>query len=495
MFDGLLLALDPAHLLLILAGVAGGVLIGALPGLTATMGAALLVPFTFVMEPSAGLVMLGAMYVGAMFGDAVPAVLVNVPGTPSAMATAFDGYPLSEQGKGQRAIIAACWASAVGAIIGGTALLVMSPTLAAAALAFGPPEFFWLGAFALTIMGSVAGSSFFRGLGGGLFGLLLSTVGIAPAGGTSRFTFGFYQLQGGVSLAAALIGLFAIPQLIKLAENRKQRTRISQYVPERRVFRHIWSELRRPVTLIRSSVLGTFIGVLPGSGASLAGIVSYNEAVRWSKDRTKFGKGAVEGVVSVETANNAAAPASMVPLLSLGVPGSNVAAIFLGALLFHGLEPGPSLFDDTPEIVFAFVWAMILGGIAVFILGRVMAPLLVRAIQAPVYALIPVIAALTMVGSYAVRGNMFDTYMMFVLGIVGYVLMKIGIPVAAVALGLILGPIVENGLDVSLQMAETAGIFTVFFTRPISLVLMALTVLSALWTVYSNVRRSSRTEG
>lgn len=488
MLDGLLLVLEPGNLFLLVAAVVGGVVIGALPGLTATMGTALLVPFTFVMEPAAGLVMLGSMYVGAMFGDAVPAVLVNVPGTPSAMATAFDGYPMSQQGKGQRAIIAACWASAVGAIVGGLSLLLVSPLLAEAALAFGPPEFFWLGAFALTIMGSVVGDSFLRGLGGGLFGLLLSTVGIAPAGGSSRFTFGMYQLQGGVSLAAALIGLFAIPQLIRLAENRKERVRIATYEPEPRVFRNIWSELRRPVPLLRSTLIGTFIGILPGSGAALAGIVSYNEAMRWSRDRKKFGTGVMEGVISVESANNAAAPASMVPLLALGVPGSNVAAILLGALLFHGLRPGPALFRDTPDVVYAFIWAMIIGGSVVFLLGRLMAPLLVRAIQMPVAALIPLIAALTMVGSYAVRGNIFDTYMMFALGLLGYVFSKIRIPIAAVALGLILGPIVETGLDVSLQMSSTLGLVDVFLTRPISLLLIALTVLSIAWTARTNLR-------
>lgn len=494
MLDGLLVVLEPANVLLMVLAVTGGVVIGALPGLTATMGTALLIPFTFVMPPGPGLIMLGSMYVGAMFGDAVPAVLVNVPGTPSAMATAFDGYPLAEQGKGQRAIIAACWASGVGAVVGGLALLLVSPMLASWALAFGPPEFFWLGAFALTIMGSVVGQSFLRGLGGGLVGLLLSTVGIAPAGGSSRFTFGMFQLQGGVSLAAALIGLFAVPQLIKMAENRRERTRIAMYEAEPRVLRNIWPEIRRPVPLIRSTLLGTVIGILPGAGASLAGIVSYNEAMRWSKDRSKFGKGALEGVVSVESANNAAAPASMVPLLALGVPGSNVAALLLGAMLFHGLRPGPALFSETSDVVYAFMWAMVVGGVIVFVLGRAIAPLLVRAIQAPLHALVPLIAALTMVGSFAVRGRMFDTYMMFGLGLFGYVCTKIRIPVAAVALGLILGPIVETGLDVSLQMATTSGIFTTFFARPISVALIVLTALSMAWTTWTTLRERQTSE-
>lgn len=490
MIDGLLVALEPANLLLMVAGVAGGVIIGCLPGLTATMGTALLVPFTFTMEPASGLVMLGALYVGAMFGDAVPAILVNIPGTPSSMATAFDGHPLAQQGRGQHALVAACFSSAVGALVGGFALLVLSPPLASAALAFGPPEFFWLGAFALTIVGTVVGDSFLRGICGGLLGLLLSTIGIAASGGANRFTFGHYELSAGISLPVALIGLFAVPQLIKLVQERRQKTQIAPYISRPGVLRASLPEIARPIPLLRASAIGTVTGILPGSGPSLANLVSYNEAVRWSRDRRSFGKGNIQGVVASETAGNAAAPTSMVPLLTLGIPGSNVAAVLLGALLFHGLRPGAELFEDAPEVVYGFIWAMIIGGFIVFGLGRLMTPLLVRVIQTPISVLVPAIAALTVVGSFSVRNSIFDVYLMLILGLLGYGAVRLGIPVATIALGLILGPIVESGLNTSLGMADNSGWLDVFVLRPICLVLIAMTALSILWTVYA--RRNER---
>jgi putative tricarboxylic transport membrane protein len=244
------------------------------------------------------------------------------------------------------------------------------------------------------------------------------------------------------------------------------------------------------VNLIRSSVLGTVIGILPGAGSPIAAIISYNEAMRWSKDRASFGKGNIAGVIASETANNAAAPASMVPLLTLGIPGSSPSAVILGALLLHGLRPGADLYQGSPEIVFAFIWAMILGGFAVFTLGMVMTPALVRVVEVPIHALVPAITALTVVGSYAIRNNVFDVYLMFAIGLAGYLFTRVGVPVAPIALGLILGPIVESGLATSLSMADSTGMMRVFVTRPISALFIVLTIASVVWTV-----RSRRTGG
>ena len=488
MLEGLLVALTPMNLLLMAIAVAGGIVIGALPGLTATLGTALLLPFTFAMDPASGLIMLGGLYIGAMMGDATPAILVDIPGTPSGVATAFDGYQMNLQGRAHQALIAAAFSAAVGSFIGGVALLLIAPPLATAALAFGPPEFFWLGVFALTIMGAIAGKSIVRGLAGGLIGLMLGTVGIAASGGTTRFTFGFPELLGGISLPVALIGLFAIPQLISLVQDRREKTTVASG-PKSRGRRGEFKEMARPVPLLRSGVIGTFIGILPGAGASLASLVSYNEAVRWSRrSRGMFGKGAVEGVISSETAGNAAAPASMVPLLTLGIPGSNVAAITMGALLFHGLQPGPALFRDTPEVVYGYMWAMVIGGLFVFVIGRMITPVLVQAMQLPVTYLIPVIASLTVIGGFAIRNRVFDVWIMLIIGLVGCVATWLKVPLATIALGLILGPIVEKGLVTSMSMTESHGFMDVFVMRPISALLIVLTIVSAVSVVYS--RRS-----
>ncbi|GAA3750188.1 tripartite tricarboxylate transporter permease [Salinactinospora qingdaonensis] len=490
MIEGLLASLQPMHLLYLLGGVLGGVLVGCLPGLTATMGTALLVPFTFVMEPTAGLVMLGGLYIGAMYGDAIPACLVNIPGTPSSLATSFDGFPMTEKGQGRRALIAACFSSAVGAVVGGVALLLLSPPLAALSLQFGPPEFFWLGILALTIMGSIVGKSFLRGIGAGMFGLLLSTIGVAVSGGETRFTFDQYQLMGGISLPVVLIGLFAIPQLIKLIEGRRTKSSIGTLDREKGVLRKTLPRAANPVNLARSSVLGTVIGILPGAGSPIAALISYNEAKRWSRNKRQFGKGAIEGVVASETANNAAAPASMVPTLTLGVPGSSPSAVILGALLLHGLRPGGELFQTNPDIVYAFIWAMIIGGLLVFVVGVLFSPLLVSVVAVPVQILVPAIAGLAVVGSFAIRNNIFDVYLMFIIGVAGYLLTKVGVPVAPVALGIILGPIVESGLDTALSMAQGSSYMEVFVLRPISAGLILLTVASIVWTVLS--RRAER---
>lgn len=490
MIEGLVASLQPFHLLLLIAGVAGGIVVGCLPGLTATMGIALLVPFTFVMEPTAGLVMLGGLYTGAMYGDAIPACLVNVPGTPSALATSFDGYPMTQQGRGQQALLAACFGSAIGTLFGGLALLLLSPPLAELSLRFGPPEFFWLGVLALTIMGSLVGTSFLRGIGAGFFGLLISTIGVAPAGGATRFTFGQYQLAAGISLPVVLIGLFAIPQLIKLIEGRHQNARIAELRRERGTFRKILPTIAKPVNLIRSSTIGTIVGILPGAGGPIASLISYSEGKRWSRNRRNFGKGAIEGVIAADTANNSAAPASLVPLLTLGIPGSSPSAVILGALLLHGLRPGAELYRENSDIVFAFIWSMIIGGFVVFLLGLLLSPLLVSVVRVPVFALVPAIGALTVVGSYAVRNNVFDVYMMFMVGIIGYLLTKVGVPVGPVALGIILGPIVESGLDTSLSMVQSHSWVDVFVMRPISGVLIVMTIASVIWTVVS--RRSER---
>lgn len=484
-----------SSLVVVAIGVFLGILVGALPGFTATMGTALLLPFTFTMEPLQALAMLGALYVSSQFADAVPACLVNTPGTPSAMATAFDGYPMTQRGEGQKALIAAGFSALAGTLVGGLVFLFLSKPLAEVALKFGPPEFFWVGVFALTIIGSIAGKSLVKGIAGGLVGMLIGTIGISATGAVSRYTFGLPDLRGGVNIVAALIGVFALPQVLNMVRERKKNLHVATYRRSPGVARRTVTEiLRRPTNLVRSSVLGAVVGVLPGAGGPVASLVSYNEAVRWSKDRSKFGKGAVDGVVASEAAGNGCAGGSMVPLVALGIPGSAPAAVILGALLLQGIQPGPQLFGSQPELVFGFGWTIIIAGIVTFIASMILAGSLARMVLIPVRLLAPIVLFLSVVGSFAIRNSMVDVYMMIGIGVVVYLLGKVGVHAGPIGLGVILGPIIEPALVQSMSLAKGSSVHQVFLTGPLNLALIALTVVSTGWIIWSNQRERRHAE-
>ncbi len=489
MIEGLMQALTPTYILWISIGVMIGMVVGTLPGLTATMGTALLVPFTFALPPGEGVAMLGGLYVCAMFSDAIPAVLVNTPGTPAAMATAFDGHPMVLQGRGQEAIVASCFSSALGTLFGAACYLLLAWPLITIALKFGPPEFFWLGVFALTIIGSLAGDSVLKGLAGGAIGLLISSVGISHGNELARFTFGVPELRGGVSLVAALIGVFAIPQVLSMVAELRRKEFIAEYKPKRgETLKTISKVLAHPVHVVRSAVIGSFIGILPGAGSPIAALVSYNEAVRWSKDKSGYGKGDLRGVTASEIANNAAAPAAMIPLVTLGVPGSAPAAVIAGALMLRGLNPGPELFQSDGTLVFSFGWSLLLAGIVTFILGSLFAPVLVRIIRIPLRLLAPLIMLLAVIGAYAIRNNIFDVYIMLGLGVFVFLVRRLGFHPGPIGLGLILGPIIEPSLVQALYISEATSIGRVFFTGTLNIVLIALSVFSIAFVVWTRRR-------
>ena len=489
MIEGLMLAVTPSYMFWLTVGVLIGMVVGTLPGLTATMGTALVVPFTFALPPGAGVAMLGGLYVCAMFSDAIPAVLVNTPGTPGAMATAFDGYPMTLQGRGQEAIVASCFSSAFGTLFGAACYLLLAWPMMTIALKFGPPEFFWLGVFALTIIGSLAGDSILKGLAGGAIGLLISSVGISHGNELSRYTFGIPELRGGVSLVAGLIGIFAVPQVLSMVTEVRQKEFIAEYKSEPGVtLKTIKKVLAHPVHAIRSAVIGTFIGILPGAGSPIAALVSYNEAVRWSKDKSGYGKGDLRGVTASEIANNAAAPAAMIPLVTLGVPGSSPAAVIAGALMLRGLNPGPELFLSDGTLVYSFGWSLFLAGIVTFILGSLFAPFLVRIIRIPLRLLAPLIMLLAMIGAYAIRNNIFDVYMMLGLGVFVFLVRRLGFHPGPIGLGLILGPIIEPSLVQAMYIADATSIGRVFFTGTVNIILITVTVLSVSLVVLSHRR-------
>jgi putative tricarboxylic transport membrane protein len=487
MLEGLLVALTPASLLFIAVGVLAGIVVGALPGFTATMGTALLLPFTFALPPEQGLAMLGALYVASQMADAIPACLVNTPGTPSAMATAWDGFQLTKQGRGQAAIVASAFSALVGTFVGGLTFMFLSGPLADIALRFGPPEFFWIGVFALTLIGSIAGDSLIKGIAGGLLGLLVGTIGISETGAVTRYTFGLAELRAGLNVVAALIGVFAVPQVLTMVAERRENLTIATYERRRGItLATIKEVLGKPGNLLRSSLIGTGVGILPGAGGPVATLVAYNEAVRWSKDRKRFGKGALEGVVASEAAGNGAAGGAMVPLVALGIPGSAPAAVILGALLLQGVQPGPQFFVSQPVVVYSFAWAIILSGVATFFIGAFLAGGLARMVLIPVRFLAPIVMFLSIVGAFAIRNNMVDVFLMLGLGVLVYLLWKLGFHPGPIGLGIILGPIVEPALVQAMAMAQAVPLAAVFLGSAVSKALIALTVVSVIWILWSN---------
>jgi putative tricarboxylic transport membrane protein len=470
-------------ILTVLVGVSAGLLIGSMPGLTATMALAVLLPFTFSMEALQGLIALGGVYMGSIYGGAFTAILINTPGTPSSIATTFDGYPMARQGRAYEAIAAATIASVAGGIVGVIFLLILAPPLARWAVAFGPAEMFWVAMLGLTLVASLSGESLLKGLVAGCFGILLSTIGVSPVGGETRFTFGFPPLQGGIELIVALIGLFVIPELLTMAaegrgalpggtELRKKEVSIGSVA--RRIF-------AKPANLIRSCLIGQVIAIIPGAGGNITSLVAYNEARRFSKDPKSFGKGNVEGVVASESSNNVMVAGSMVPLLTLGIPGAPPDAIILGVLLMHGLRPGLDLFTESGVLTNGFILSMGLAALLLLPVGLLGGRLIHRVvIRTPYYFLVPSIAMVTILGTFALRNSMLDVGIMLILGTAGYFLRLIGLQAAPIVLGLILGGIAEEGYVQTLMGAVADPIpWLRLFHNPLSMVLAGLVALGA----------------
>lgn len=479
--QGLLNVLSPHYLLLMAVGTVVGAIVGALPGFTATMGLTLLLPFTFVMDTTSSLVLMSALHTSAFFGDAVPAILVATPGTPSGVATVIEGYQLTRKGKAHQALLTALLASALGALIGGLSLLTLAEPLARLSLRFGPPEVFWVGVLGLTMMASLTGRSLVKGLAGTALGLLLGTVGVAPVENVVRYAFGLRQLQGGVEVVVALIGFFTIPQVLAMVERRREERYLAEYREQRGALREVFGEtLTKPLLLLKAGLVGIIVGIVPAIGGPVAALMAYNEAWRASKRKEEFRKGSIEGLIAPELANNAVAPADMIPTLTLGIPGSAPAAVIMAALLLHGVKPGAGLFAGASAIMtYTYIWSYMVSGFVMFVIGYFLIRLLAQVIRIPVSLLAPFVFTLAVIGSFAVRNNLFDVWMMTAFGFLGYWLRKLGFETGPIVLGLLLGPIIEPALVTSLTLAEARGSWLqVFVLRPFSLAFILLTVWS-----------------
>jgi putative tricarboxylic transport membrane protein len=494
MLEYLGLAFSPLNVLFALGGVAAGTIIGSIPGLTATMAVAVLVPITFSMDPASALILLGAIYTGAIYGGAYAAILLNTPGTPSAIATTFDGYPMAKRGDGDLAVSIACLSSLIGGLVGAAALLLLAPPLARAALAFGPVEYFWLAIFGLTLISALSTGNILKGLIGAAFGLLLATIGVSETSAEVRFTFGSDTLLGGIEIVSALIGLYCVPVLMDLVATADRHLDKPEETRGVRLREAIATLMRNKVNVVRSSVIGTLVGALPGAGGSIAGLVAYSEARRSGQGEEKYGEGNPGGIVATESANNATVGGGFIPTLVLGIPGTPPDAVILGALLVQGVRTGPALFSEGSSIVYTFVFGLFLATLLMLPVGLLIGRFAYGAIvQAPKIALVPVVAFMTVIGSFAIRNSLSDVGVMVLLGIVGWVAQRRGFDVSPIVLGLILGSIAETGFVQSWTIGDAMGNLTgQFFGRPISQVIIVLAVLSATYPAFPWIRRLLR---
>ena len=465
--------LDLHLLLLIFATTIIGVVIGVLPGLGATTGAALLLPFTLTMDPVHAITVLATIYVSATFAGSITAILINTPGTSAAAATTFDGFPLAQRGEAGRALGVAVVSSTVGGVFSIIVLCIAAPLLARVAYQFRPPEYFALTLFGLSMLASISSGGAVKNLIGGIFGVWLATIGAERATGIERFLFGNYELYEGLSFVPVFIGLFAMSELLVQS---KRGNRIANAIgmnavklPSKEDYKKIWK------TILRSCGIGTFIGILPAEGATVASMIGYSEARRWSKNKEEFGKGAIEGIAGAEAANNAATGGAMVPTMVLGIPGSGTTAIILVGLMVHGLRPGPYLFTEQVDKVYQIFGAMLVANLMFLGMGLYAAKFFARISLIPAAILWPIVFALSIVGSYSLSSSLLDVWIVLIFGVIGFFARRHGFAVAPIAVGLILGEMVESNLQNSLKMFE--GKWWLIFTQPLAVLFLLLAFL------------------
>lgn len=465
--------ITPMNIIAIFAGVAFGVFMGAVPGLTGTMGIALVIPLTYAFEPITAFALLLGTYKGALFSGCIPAILINTPGTPAAAATVLDGYPLTQKGRGGEAMGMALWSSVIGDVISTVALIFGALLLAQLATKFGPPEFAMLVLFSLTIVAGVSGDSMIKGLIAAAVGFMFGTVGLDPMMATPRFTFGEITMLNGISLMAMLIGLFAVSELFFQSEAALSSVK-NVVVPKAKIS---WAQIRAKLpTIFRGSAIGIVLGSIPGLGATPSAFLSYSEAKRASKTPEKFGEGSLDGVAAAESANNATAGGALIPLMALGVPGDVVTAVLLGAFLIHGLAPGPQLFAENLDLVYAIFIALLIAALMLPVIGLAAIRLFSKIVMIPRYALYPIIAVLCMLGVYGFNSSPTDLWIMLGFGLLGYAMRKLAFPLAPMMIGFVLEPIGEQSVRQALTISS--GDWLVFVSTPISITFLVLTLLS-----------------
>ncbi len=493
---GLMDALSPVSLLYVFIGVAVGVAIGAIPGINGPMAIALFIPLTYYMTPLAAIGFLVGLNKGAFFGGAISAVLLRTPGTPEAAATTWDGYPLTQQGKGEKALRMALYSSVTGDVFSTTLLVLIAAPLASVALYMGPPEMFALISLALTVVAGIGTKSISRGLIAAALGLLIGMVGTEPVTALPRLTFGIYQLESGLSLIPVAIGLLAFSELLMQLENqvrsigqKKCGTSFSKKPEDRYVS---WKEYKETLrTLLRSSLIGVGVGAMPGLGAPVASFLSYDRAQKKSKNPEEFGKGKLEGIAASESANSAVVGASLIPLFVLGIPGNLAVAMLMGAFMIHGMMPGPLLFQENAQLMYGIFGSLIIASLFLLIIGRFGLPLFCKAVQIPPVILYPVVVFTCIMGAYLGQSSIFDIKVMLVFGVIGYFMRKFDFSYVALLIGFILVPEWERSLQ---QVVIVSQFDTfMFFRRPIAMLLMGLTFFVVAKTFWDSIKRKDKT--
>ena len=477
--------LHPDTLAAMIIATMAGIIIGALPGLTATMAVSLMVSLTYGMEARNALAILIALYLGGIYGGSRSAILLNVPGTPSSAATALEGFLLTKQGKGTLAGIVATTVSALGALLGLVFLVVGTNAIARFALKFGSWEYFWLAVFGIVISGNIAGIKPYKGFMAGMMGLFISTIGMDPLHGALRYTFGSSNLLAGINLVPAMIGLFGLTEVFCAIADPD--AHLIEGADKKETFRDVMRDVKESFVLtgknfrlfFTSSVIGTLIGALPGVGPDIASWVSYDTARRSSKHKELWGKGNMEGVIASETANNAATSGVFIPLLTLGIPGCAVSAIILGAIQLHGFRPGPTFFLESPDFVYFVCGALLFVNIIMWLEGVAITPIIAKVLKANTSLIMSIVVVFTVVGSYAINTRTFDIKVMVVFGFLGYFMRKVNVPSAPMALGIILGSMADTNFRRGILAGQYS--FEPFFTRPISAVLVICLALVIIW--------------
>ncbi|MDL2263122.1 tripartite tricarboxylate transporter permease [Synergistaceae bacterium OttesenSCG-928-I11] len=490
LLNGFSVAMTPYNVLWLVLGSALGTVLGMLPGLGPTTGIALLLPLTFTMPPATALIAMSAIYYGAMFGGSRSSILLNVPGDGAAVASCFDGYPMAQQGRAEAALAMSAIASFIGGLMATVAFVFIALPMARFALKFGPAEYFVLMIFALAATAAISKAALLKGLISLIFGLMLTTVGLDFQAGTARFTFGIDELQGGIDFVIVIIGIFGIGEVFENLEH------IAREVvkPVQTKFGKIWISMedwkRSFWPILREAPVGFFIGILPGAGGTIAAMMAYNNEKQISKRKDEFGKGAIEGLAAPESANNACSVGAMIPMLTLGVPGSGTTAIMLGALLILGLQPGPLLFEQHPDIAWGVIASMFLGNVVCAVINIPLAGLLVRVLSVPGRILYPLIVAVAFLGVYTINFAAMDFVLLTILGFIGYLMKKFKVPTAPLILASVVGQMMEQSYRQSMMLSD--GSFGIFFGSPICLVLWVLAIGSLVWPFISEARAAKK---
>jgi putative tricarboxylic transport membrane protein len=466
-------ALQPINLLFCFLGAVAGTLVGVLPGLGPTAAMAMLLPVTFGIPPTGAVIMLAGIYYGAQYGGSTTSILVNIPGEAASVVTCLDGYQMARQGRAGPALGISAFGSFIAGTIGVLALSFVAPPLVDAALSFGPPEYFALVCLGLTVLTFLAHGSMIKALMMAVFGLFLGTVGIDPITGVQRFTFGRMDLMEGIGMVQIAMGMFGIAEILS---NIEQTIKISVFEAKLKgLFPNLEDWKRSIGAILRGTGIGFFLGILPGGGAIISSFASYAVEKRVSKHPEKFGTGVIEGVAAPESANNAAAQGAFIPMITLGIPSNVVMALLLGALMIHGITPGPLLMTQHPDLFWGFITSMYIGNLMLLVLNLPLIPMWVRFLKVPYPILFPFILLFCLIGVYTINNNVFDIYLMIFFGIFGYLVRKLHFEAAPLILAVVLGPMMEKALRQSLTMSK--GDFSIFFTRPISAVLLGVAIL------------------